>query len=187
MEKKSTNVRVWAIFSLFVWLHSILGIYPFPWQQYAEIQVDAKQMAQLQTNRDSSNSENRTAEQWEQDLMVSTWFDWIIHVQYLLFGSLFSWLLFTNSKKWPLFIGGISIIALCQTLPDLYGLATIDGSIVDSMKVWGKLVSRHIRNGDLDSLFPVYLIWIWPLYAIVLLSISINAIRNRTDGHLEVA
>jgi len=187
METKSRNVRIWAIFSLFVWLHSVLGVYPFPWQQYAEIRADANGVAQIQNGTNLDNPKNRTAEQWERSLIESTWFDWIVQVLYLFFGCLFSWLFFIDSKKWPIFIGGISAIALCQTLPDLYGLATIEGSIAGSMKVWGKLVSRHIQNGDLVSLFPVYLVWIWPLYAIVLLGVSISALGRRKDEQTEVA
>jgi len=187
MEMKSTNIQLWAIFSLFVWLHSVLGVYPFPWQQYDEIQANAIGAAQLQESVNPDDPENKTAEQWEQRFIASAWFDWINQAFYLMFGSFFSWLLFIDSKKWPIFMGGISAIALCQTLPDLYGLATIEGSFAGSLNVWGKLVSRHIQNGDLVSLFPVYLVWIWPLYVLVLLGISISAFRHKNDGHTEVA
>ena len=187
MPAKPINFRAWGIFSLFVWLHIFPAFYPFPWQKYEEIHLDAINIAQVEIRIDPNDTENSTTEEWEQKLIASAWFSWIVAVFYLFFGLLFSWLLFTNSRRWPVLMGGLAIIALYDTLPNLYGLATVHGTVFESLSTWGRLILKWLRGGELLQLYTVYSIWIWPLYGIVLMWLSTRALWNRKNGHEQVA
>jgi len=187
MLSKPINFRAWGIFSLFVWLHITPAIYPFPWQQYDEIYLDSITAAKNESMLDPNDPENRTPEKWEQGLIVSTWSRWLVSTFYLSFGLLFTWLLFTNSQWWPVLMCGLAVIALYHTLPNLYGLATINGSYSESLSPWGRLISKWLREGEFLQLLKAYSIWIWPLYGIILLWLSIRSMWHRKQKHEPVA
>ena len=179
MPTRPINYRAWALFSLFVWLHLSPWIYPFPWQQYAQIHLDAIDAVKNDIYLQPNDPTNRTAEEWEAGLISSTWVYWVIHTCYFSFGILFSWLLYNNSRLWPYLLGGLSMIFTLQLVPNIFELAMNNGSFILGMAMWGSLISKWIVGMELMLLHKIYLLFIWPLFGIPLLWISIVTILRR--------
>ena len=141
------------MFSLFVWLHALPGVFSFPWQQL------------------------------ESSVAAQSWFSWAASIFYFSFGMLFTKLLFEDSPKWPLLMSGLTLICLLHTTPGVYALATANGTITESLSSWGRLINQWLESAEIGLLLKTYLIWSWPFYGIILLGFSVMHIWLRNQTH----
>ena len=189
MKPASTKYKLWAIFSVFVWLHLTPAALSFPWMKTAEIRSDAETAVESEKYLSPDNTSTKTVEEWEQDLIFSHWGIWIESTALLILGLFFSWLLFCNSKHWPFLLGALAAITTYITLPPLIEMmASSEHTIGGYINMWADILSRQFREGaGFSYFFTIYAMFAWPVYSLALLFFSSTQVWSRIRGHTSAA
>jgi hypothetical protein len=77
MERKNI---IWILFSLFVWLHLVYGIYPLPFQRTEEINQYAAEAVENSAWFSNDKYSQMTEEEWVTALTKNYWSTWIINL-----------------------------------------------------------------------------------------------------------
>ena len=158
----------WVFFSLFVWLHFVQNVFPLPSQRDSEIEVWASEavatsneLAEKGFERDESMQMSK--EEWEAKLTASYWATWIVNIFFLLIGLVATFLLYSNKKWWPIFLGVSAFLAFTYFLLPYMRLES-------PFSQWKSVMTFALKKSHYSL---AYYSSIWHMYFLILLIFSI--------------
>ena len=162
----------WVLFSLFTWLHLAQGLYPLPSQRTSEIHAmatEAVENSKLLTEQgvEPDKYMQMNKNQWKTGYRSSFWVLWTTNLLFFSSGVFVTLLLYLDSRPWPVLLALVSIITLWVTVPPLFELAA---NFEPFSRFWGFWSKR---------LGSFYHLFVWPLYCVVLLGLSIYGFVTR--------
>ena len=169
--KSKTRHKVWAIFSLLVWLNLVPEVLAPPLATAAEIKSKAEFYVQWEARNSKDHTSSKSIEEWEDEITSEAWFDWTNASLLFAAGLLATWQLWRNSKYWPWLLGILS-----ATITFEFGYLMITEPIY-----YEYLIEPLVEIGlgkELPSISTINL-YMLPIYTLVLLFVSLYEFHAR--------
>ena len=154
-----------------MWLNLIPGVFPPPWANASEIKSKAEFAVRGEVQISKDDTSRKSIEEWEAEITSQAWFDWTVETILFVMGLLATWQLWRNSNYWPWLLGILS-----ATITFEWGYLAITTPIYFEYMV-EPLMDIGLGK-ELPSISTINL-YMWPIYTLVLLLVSLYEFHAR--------
>ncbi len=174
----------WAVFSIFVWLHILPGAIEPQWNDLNSYHSESVFSFSPNIYSDREFSKDLTVIEFEENYISQATFLWLWSGVLVILGLYSAWLIYQNSKYWPILVLIITGTTCLKVIPDTIELIEQSPSLLDHFSSAGRIfVKSVVEKRDLAFFMKLSLAFAWPFYCLTLFGYASFVIISRFIKH----